>query len=353
MPCATVHMLVAREALARWTESPHPDFAIGESTRAAFLHGSMAPDVGFIPGVDRFVSELAHYHRPADLCRALMDRAHTQEAKAFVWGWIAHVLCDVALHPMVGRAVGELVQGDRSLRMDAEDNLLAHVATEVGLDVALIERHADLPCPPPDPYFSSQTVGMLAEALEDVYGFGWDSGQLLRDHRVAVARTRRWPLLLRTVRSLTRAWRSTFAAPLAVLILAPLRWGSPADSAFRGVLEARRPAPWLVDSVEHGAANIARSLDRLAHGGLQGLENRNLETGQLQTDDDPHGGAVAVRARISELRGSEVRGSKSLLSTTGGDHDGTPVVTGSEAGSGVASVHELHALHVRNADRVQ
>lgn len=300
MPCATVHLLVAEETLSRWSASPHPDFAVRPATRDAFLHGSLAPDVGFIPGVDRFVSELAHYHRPADLCRALLARATTEEDKAFVWGWVAHVLGDVKLHPMVGRAVGEVVHNDRSRRMDAAEDLYTHVATEVGLDIALVERHPQVPPPPPTPYFKEASrIGVVREALHDVYGVAWDAHELLRDHKVAVSRTRQWPRVLRAARLLGSAWRSPLAAPLSLALLAPFRWMAESDGALQGVLEPRRPQPWLVDAIERGARKVADDVDRLAREGLSSMANRNLETGRIQVgDNDLHQGAILVRKRL-------------------------------------------------------
>ena len=114
MPCATVHLVVADRIWTRWSSEGGAPFALGQRTRDAFIHGSLAPDLGFIPGVDRIISELAHYYRPADLSRSLLARAASPEERAFAWGWVAHVVGDMEIHPLVGRAVGERVHGDRA-----------------------------------------------------------------------------------------------------------------------------------------------------------------------------------------------------------------------------------------------
>jgi len=348
MPCATVHLLVARDTLRLWAASEQTPFVLNERNRSAFLHGSLAPDIGFIPGVDRFISELAHYHRPAELCRSLLEHANTDEDVAFVWGWVAHVVADVALHPMVGRAVGEAVHGDRSRRMNAIENLSAHVAIEVGLDIELLERHADVPPPPSSPYFDGSSTTFMADAFELVYGLPWEPRRLARDHRVAVIRTRRWPSALRLLKRFSPAWRVGPFALLVGLPLAPLRWLVPRKGALGGFLTPTAPPEWLVNSVERGAKRVARTVDELTRLGLGAMENRNLESGQIQGPEDPHPAAVDVRARLSAAKtrlGTVTRPSD--------DKDRTPVVPCAKARRGVAGAQKLDSLHVRHADRPQ
>ncbi len=333
MPCATVHLLVARETLKVWEGAKTRPFELTSGTRAAFIHGSLAPDVGFIPGVDRFVSELAHYHRPADLCRALLNLSATEEDVAFSWGWLAHVLGDVALHPMVGRAVGEQVHGDRSRRMNAAEHLPAHVAMEVGLDIVLLTRHDDIPPPPTSPYFDADSIGLMRAGLEQAYGLQWSNEQLLHDHRTAVSRTRPWPLALRTLRGLSKGWRRPMVAPIGAVALSPLRWLSGSQSAISGFLQPRRPPDWLVGSIERGAVRLSQALEQLNRTGLDQLENRNLETGEIQPESgDLHPGAVLVREKL------KTAGSLERLTTgPGRHHDGATVVAGAETGRGVGS----------------
>lgn len=298
MPCATVHLLVARETLDHWSGGNGSPFPLNARTRAAFIHGSMGPDVGFIPGVDRFVSELAHYHRPADLSRAVLKEANTEEQQAYAWGWIAHVLGDVALHPMVGRAVGEAIHGDRSRRMDAAEHLPAHVGMEVGLDIVLLRKHSDIPPPPRSPFFDRSSIGMLGRALEATYGLSWEDSGLLRDHRTAVARTSRWPTALATLGALAPRWRRWPLAPVGAALLGPARALTGPESALRGFLTPLSPPGWLVSCIEAGAADVAERVAGHARAGLDAMENRNLETGEVQRSDETHRGALQARTRL-------------------------------------------------------
>jgi hypothetical protein len=143
MPCATIHLHLADRILSHWEERPRlAPFPVGEpALRDAFLHGTLAPDMGFVPGVDRFLSDLAHYIAPAELTRSLLRGARTPREEAFAWGWAGHVVGDVVLHPMVGRAVGERLLGDRSgfiprLPRDRTDQILLRGDVDLGSPVA-------------------------------------------------------------------------------------------------------------------------------------------------------------------------------------------------------------------------
>src|SRR5689334_15447416 len=75
MPGCAVHLLLATRVLARWrggrSEAP---FAIADDgCRDAFYAGSMGPDVGYYPGCDHMLAELAHYLKPVALVRAMID----------------------------------------------------------------------------------------------------------------------------------------------------------------------------------------------------------------------------------------------------------------------------------------
>ncbi len=212
MPCATIHLLIADGLLEDWTGSPGraPIEATSPEARAAFYHGSLAPDMGFIPGVERFVSELAHYVRPFELTRTLIEGAEGTVDRAFAWGWASHVIGDVEIHPIVGRAVGERLYGDRDHRVDAAEDCETHVSVEVGLDMAFLFRNPRVALPPATRHFDWKRVGGFADALARTYGVPWDNGRLLRGHERAVALTRWWPAALR---ALARGGRAPTPAP--------------------------------------------------------------------------------------------------------------------------------------------
>ena len=311
MPCATIHLRLAGSAWTAWEDGRlAPPFSLDAGTRDAFLHGSLAPDLGFVPGVERLVSDLAHYHRPADLARAVMAEAGTEREHAFAWGWVAHVLGDVALHPEVGRAVGEELYRDRTRRVNAVEDVETHVSIEVGLDAQVLSAHGDTPAPPARPFFDGRSAGLLVNALRKVYGLTLSPERLASWHRTAVIRTRRWPAALR---ALSRAyplvpgsrvsrvdpWRPT----LRVLRLFARR-GTAASGFFRP-----RPAPgWLLESVQAEARTFPARLAPFLERGLLTLENRNLESGDLETENgESHPETSRIRRTLERLVPASVR----------------------------------------------
>ena len=300
MPCATVHLLVADLAWARWERGTPPPFPVSSETRHAFLHGSLAPDLGFIPGVDRIVSELAHYHRPADLARSLMSRAESDTQRAFAWGWVAHVLGDVEIHPLVGRAVGERIHGRRDRRMNAAEDVETHVSVEVGLDMTIRRRGRSISPPPSRPLYDAQTVGWIAEALEAVYAVRWTTPELAAWHRTAVLRTKRWPLALGLLSQGAGEWKAQgrrWVRPVLGALERVSRPGTPA----RGFLSPRRPPPWVLEEFDEAVQRVLEQLDEASRAGIEDLPNRNLESGAYQDGGDPHPEASAVRRRLETL----------------------------------------------------
>ncbi|TVP53474.1 MAG: hypothetical protein EA351_15360 [Gemmatimonadales bacterium] len=310
MPCATTHLHLADRVLSEWRR--HPDrsplrLTLGgvngsDPVRLAFLHGSLAPDMGFVPGTHRLISELAHYVTPVTLTRALLVEARTPEEVAFAWGWASHVLGDVVLHPLVGRAVGERVRGDRSVRMDAAEDVQTHVSLEVGLDMTLLGKSPISP-PPADTFFHSRSIAFLGRALEGCYGVGWDGPILLRSHRRAVGLTRWWP---RTLGILARGrWGR-----------GPGRWGLgppletarrlvSAGSPIRGFLGPIQPQPWVVSEVMERAHAFPDDFQRWVDGGLAGVPDLNLETGEVAGAGRGHPASDEALRKLDALRGEE------------------------------------------------
>jgi hypothetical protein len=308
MPCATIHMLLSGRTLAAWRATPESaPFPLDERTERAFLHGSMAPDQGFVLAVDRFISELAHYHRPADVARALLAEADSAEDRAFTWGWVTHILGDVAIHPLIGQACGELLTGDRSVRLNARDDVETHVSVEVGLDILVLTRDTSIPAPAKGSHFSADTIDFLQRALHRAYGVRWEGSRLLQWHRRAAAQIARWPGALSVLsRATGLAWgrrREREAGPVVIRRLAGVaaRKGTP----FRGFLYPRKPQDWVVDEVDRVAERFTAMVDALVRTGLESLENRNLESGELQDEADPHPEARLAAARLEELRASD------------------------------------------------
>lgn len=152
----------------------------------------MAPDWGYVPGVGRFFSELAHYVDTADLTRSLLAAARTTHERAFAWGWVTHVLGDIAIHPLVGRAYGEHLYGDRELRLNSSADVTTHVAIEIGLDIVFLGRAPSISPPPSNPYLHHENVGQLLTGLRQTYGLTWDPARLIGLHRRAARLTAAW-----------------------------------------------------------------------------------------------------------------------------------------------------------------
>ncbi len=310
MPCATIHLVLADCVLEDWRRDPGPSpFDVTRrELREAFLHGALAPDMGFIPGTDRFVSELAHYLRPAKLTRALGEAAAGAVDEAFSWGWVTHVLGDVEIHPIVGRAVGERLYGDRARRVDAEEDVATHVSTEVGLDIAFLRKNPKVSRPPSALHFDRDRIRHLSEALTRTYEIGWDSGTLLRGHETAVRMCRRWPAALRAVgwgasapRSAgRRVARGVAAAPFGLLARLS-KSGSPARGFLRPVL----PPEWMVREVESVIEAFPGMVREVVRNGFPSIPERNLETGGPAGPGKGHFASDVVARKLEQVRNGE------------------------------------------------
>ena len=284
MPCAVTHLFLADRILGHWSDVPDraPFPVENPELRDAFLHGTMAPDMGFVPGVDRFVSELAHYVQPGELTKNLFREARSGREEAFAWGWASHVLGDVALHPLVGRAVGERLHGDRGLRMNAEEDLPTHVGMEVGLDIRLLLSGVRAEAPPRRPFFRSDEAPLLGRALSATYGLNWKRPTLLTGHRRAVALLKWWPLALRSMGygGAPAGRPKGVWGRLVGATVSSARAVSGRKSAMRGFLDPILPPHWLVEEVHRFGDEIRERMDALAALGPEALEDRNLETGE-------------------------------------------------------------------------
>lgn len=326
-------MTVAGRVLARWRRDPAsaPSWLDRPGAVTAFLQGAMAPDMGFVPGVDRLVSEVAHYVRPGDLTRNLLAAARSHEEEAFAWGWANHVLVDVEIHPMVGRAVGERLFGSRERRVDALYDVATHVSLEVGLDMALLRTEPDVPRPPRHPVVGeSVSAASLSEAFVRTYDLEWDPGDLARAHRRAVALTRWWGSALRVLPLASPGpvlngssdpgppdWRDGLEpgptsepvcrpqdrGAVRKLTFAALSRIARSGTAARGFFRPEAPRPWFLNEVRAGLQRCAETFDQWVEDGLDSLQNLNLETGEVTGVGSGHPATDLVHRRL-ELHGS-------------------------------------------------
>jgi hypothetical protein len=149
------------------------------------------------------------------------------------------------------------------------------------------------------------SIGFVQRAYEETYRIVLDRALLLRAHRSAARRAAQGLALA--------GWNArTVPRPRA------LRTGQ-GEGALRGriaqsslvlayLLPAHPPA-WLLASVGSVARGFSRLLTESWRSGLVHLENRNLDTGRLETPQDHHG--AFVRARRFILRTARPRSSRS------------------------------------------
>ncbi|MEX2527801.1 MAG: zinc dependent phospholipase C family protein [Gemmatimonadota bacterium] len=302
MPCAGVHLHLAGVALKHWIHHPQaaPLDPHSPLEVAAFLHGAMGPDVSFTTGKERLISELSHYVRTADLARELLRRTISPEERAFAWGWVTHVEGDVALHPLVGHAVGEWIHGDRTLRMNAAEDEVRHVGMEVGLDLEVFRRWWVPEAPHVTP-FASRVANLLAESLSEVHGASWPSQQLGSLQLVSAWRIRNWP---RALALLARGWGMGVrrSLPLGFVVNAvPRMPGVP--FAVEGFFRPLSPPEWLLGEVESFAASFPGLMDRLTDSQAQGMSNRHMETGLPELESMDHPGTRSALRGLASLNG--------------------------------------------------
>jgi hypothetical protein len=174
MPGCAVHFEIAARMLQHWEgradDRPFP--TDDASCRAAFLFGSIAPDLGYFPGGDSLLADLAHCVRPADMARDLVRSAVSDTDRALAWGWATHVFGDVWIHPLINQAVGEHISGRRLPGLNYAEDPFTHMRVELGLD-AILPVRSEWPAPMS---FSAakpwlMAVDPLTQAYRRTYGF--------------------------------------------------------------------------------------------------------------------------------------------------------------------------------------
>ncbi len=307
MPCAGIHMHLAGRVLEALDASPGdvPFSLRSPGDREWFLHGAVAPDWGYVPGVDRFFSELSHYVRTADLARALLEMAATERESAFAWGWATHVLGDIEIHPVVGRACGERLFGDRNLRLNSAVDVSTHVALEVGLDIVFLDRHRRTPPPPPRPVFDRDTISLVVRALRATYAIDWDPEALLQAHRRATRLTAGWPRALSVLgrgRGVIGNGRRSVTTRVLGAAVGAAALASRAGTPMSGFFAPVRPPDWMLDEVETIGDGFADRFREAISERLASLPNHNLESGVADGLGIHHPAAAETRSRLDAVR---------------------------------------------------
>ena len=287
MPNVTLHLALADRVLEEWRNEPRSaPFSLSNPTVLnAFYHGAFGPDLGYFPGGHPFFSDLAHTVRSGALARALVALARTEVERAFAWGWVTHVLGDVAIHPLVGHGVGDFLHGDRDRFVAAAEHKTAHVQVEVGLDAHYSAQDPGLRTRILSPVFDGRSVGFLAEAYRATYGFAVDPELLLASH-------------LTTQRMSLRALASIgVMGELLALPPRPTIWGSRwvlrrmldvvhggfgRESMLLAYVNPIRPRGWLVEQVDEVIRGFPKMFLRVFSGGLAEYPDYNLDSGTVE-----------------------------------------------------------------------
>jgi enoyl-CoA hydratase/carnithine racemase len=186
MPLPSVHFLLARIPLRRWSRSPaHAPFDVTDAAaRNAYYQGALGPDMGIFPGGEPILSELAHHFRPNDLTHTLIDGARTDVQRAFAWGWVTHMIADDALHPLIDAEAARTVAASGGDPTDPVLIAAEHARIELGLDILVRTHDPQLRALRLRPCFDSLSIRYLAESYRSTYGLPFNPKWLLRSHNV-------------------------------------------------------------------------------------------------------------------------------------------------------------------------
>jgi hypothetical protein len=285
MPGIALHLLCAHRVVQRWRgERLAPPFCLEEPRLIeAFYSGAVGPDMGYFGGGGRRMSDLAHQVRSADLARALLQAARDPLEIAYAWGWVTHLLADVAVHPLINRATGELIHGRRERVVTAAECPTSHLRVELGLDAYIQARYPRMCRARFLTILPGPEVRFLAAAFRRIHGPVVHVAELVAA-RFAVL----WfaPLVLTLNRAVASVrWRRRQHSTPAVTGAPPHGTGDVPRTAelavVRGFLTPVRPRLWLVRDVARVVRGFAGNFLHHYNTGLRELPNHDLNTGSL------------------------------------------------------------------------
>ena len=276
MPQPAIHLLLAREKLDRWAASNHAPVDIENAgVRNAFLHGSLAPDMGNFPGGDRGLARAVHTRNTGAVVRDLFAAGRNERERAFAWGWLSHVLADVAIHPLVNLRA-------RVASPDGTSQLVEHVRVEVGLDAWFCWQHPALDGMRLLPAFDAIGYRFLAEALTRGVGYDVNAPQLVRMERGLIRFSHAAVHFARRVARVL-CWGDDgprVPLPSAALWHAASRL-SPIGTTAHAYLNPHLPDEDLVAGTEAAIRQVHRAFDGYVADGVDRLPDYNLEDGSL------------------------------------------------------------------------
>lgn len=181
MPQPTFHLLLAHEVLARWNGTA-PFATHTPANRNAFLHGAIGPDMGFFPGANRLISELAHTDRAGDLTSGLAQHARNETELAFAYGWATHIVADAVFHPHINATAAWL---EDCAITDKRRIQSMHIRLEIGLDLIAHRRRPSLQRTRLVPFLHGSAVGFFTQAFAAVHGVEFLPPTVAASHKQA------------------------------------------------------------------------------------------------------------------------------------------------------------------------
>ena len=285
MPGLAVHSQIVNRLLRYWRvhKSITPFNAEDDCLCNAFMNGAIGPDMGYYPGGDPQLTDLAHYISTGQLVRAMITRSQTPLEIAFSFGWLSHVIADGVLHPIINRAHSVYVGSGHPVIYS--DDPVTHIRIEAGVDLRFF---LDNPFPVISfkRAFKAGELKFLASAYAEVYGddFSVSSKALFRSHQ-GVANF--YPIQLRLSRILCNIHYNTRVGLGDYLfrkfLFQPIR--------FLGtVLKARMstyplthlilPSSELIEEMNTGIDSVVETLQSYRKSELKNLKDINLDTGR-------------------------------------------------------------------------
>jgi hypothetical protein len=300
MPHFAMHVLLAQQLAEHWSrEAP---FDVGDpEVRNALMHGAIAPDMGMYPGGELLISSLTHRLRTGRMVRALQETARTDTQRAYLWGWITHIIADTLLHPHIN-AEAARVLGRDDVQYGELLHDLTHVRVEFGLDVACLAAHPQLRETSLFSAFDGSSIGWVGDALRSTYGPVFDDASLLASHYAVV----RWHRAQLEVAAYTgRRWfgaalrceRMAMRLVLPAARCAAGRFG--AMTRLAALLDPIRPPGALLAAAARASHELVQLADRYLHSALVLLPDFDLEAGHIEVPDRPTATTTTVLASLA------------------------------------------------------
>jgi hypothetical protein len=302
LPGCAVHFEIAARVMRHWelTSSDAPFPLLDPDARSAFVLGSLGPDLGYFPGADTLLADLAHCVRTADLARNLIRLATTTDEVAFAWGWATHVLADIWIHPLINQAVGLITEPRPPRAASFADDRATHIRVETGLDSALPASDGWAIPPKFGPGTATQVAPFIAKAYRTTYGFTPSERRLRMTLRLA----RPVSELLLLNGAVASGRPSGLFGRRAIRLVAGLARTFRSGGLLAAFTNPVPPPDWLMHDASGLIARFPEQFQPYHATKFSGLPNTNLDTGQLEAELPDY---AVTQAALAELARRKTR----------------------------------------------